>query len=120
MELRHKSAEEIKEELLDRIDTLYLVDFNKKLISLSELQKATRETVDKAFELYSSTQREAESKWIDVKERLPELHETVVVKIAGTVVSTAWTVERKDKIFWEDAFSFGLEHITHWQPLPNP
>lgn len=43
-------TEEIIEHALDRLDDLYLTDFNKGFINITELQKYTREIIEKLSE----------------------------------------------------------------------
>lgn len=56
--------------------------------------------------------------WISVNDRLPDhQNETVIICTGGTAVSTAW-MNYNDE--WEDTFTNGLMHVTHWMPLPSP
>lgn len=71
-----------------------------------------REQILMAMEEYAS-----QSKWIDVKERLPE-HGIGVLGMNRVMVYSQTIRYNKFKETWElDRVS--INHVTHWQPLPE-
>ena len=54
--------------------------------------------------------------WVSVEDGLPELYTTCMVTDAGTVDMAIYLPENR----WEDKCNEGLNHVTHWQPLPSP
>lgn len=66
----------------------------------------------------------SQSRWISVKDRLPEVgSETLVVRsIPGhTKPVIARRLEDGPNVWWycSDAIWCGLESVTHWMPLPE-
>jgi len=65
-------------------------------------------------------------KWINVKDRLPECDEMVLVSFtnpAGVHVEMALTTKHGFYYIAEGAHEYYEEHIdnvTHWMPLPEP
>jgi Lar family restriction alleviation protein len=53
--------------------------------------------------------------WISVDERLPELHQEVLVLEADGTMAVAWLSSNG----WISGI-FSLVAVTHWQPLPAP
>lgn len=96
---------------------------------LAEIQLEEKESLEKDVEdlrlmvmdLEYQLNAVAPSSWISVTERLPELNESVIVSSESMVLgTTAWINEDKyGNIFWEDSITDHLDHITHWQPLPQ-
>lgn len=72
--------------------------------------------VDRAIDMAIAALREQEqSKWISVKERLPEDDVEVLTRRA-----TGMSVETHHSFGWAyDAYN-GKWEITHWRPLPEP
>lgn len=70
----------------------------------------------------------AETSWVSVEERLPEIGEEVLVyrpESLQKVTSMARYIRHEaDSNFWWDAVRGGnmtpAEFVTHWQPLPSP
>lgn len=61
----------------------------------------------------------AQSAWISVEERLPEINKEVLVAWTDGVVGRARHInDESEKQTW-DIYS-AYEQITHWQPLPEP
>lgn len=58
-------------------------------------------------------------KWIPVSERLPNLHETVIVCDVREQYVGAWMYYGNDDWLHDDKL-FDTEEITHWMPLPEP
>ena len=64
----------------------------------------------------------APAKWIDVKDRLPELEETVLVldRRGNKMVRTLRKLSsEKEPSFRPDGL-LPQKHITHWMPIPDP
>ena len=59
-----------------------------------------------------------DTKWISVKERLPEVGEDVLAYLGEGIFGICWLL--KDG-YWETRDSFLYpDDVTHWQPLPEP
>ena len=58
------------------------------------------------------------SKWISVKERLPEALEAVLIVYAPT--NEAIGDYRMECWNWPIDAVYGTQFITHWMPLPEP
>lgn len=60
--------------------------------------------------------------WIQATEdNMPEKNTSVLVTTeGGEWVGLAWRTANGFNGLWEDAFAIGLDHITHWMPLPPP
>ena len=61
--------------------------------------------------------RAAQSEWISVQDRLPEIDTTVLVCTERGYIFTSWASDVD--VFW----FYGEEEddrVTHWQPLPLP
>ena len=56
------------------------------------------------------------SNWISVKDRLPEHTGEYTVYSGDHVTSLFFTNET----FWSKDLKYPIDHITHWQPLPEP
>ena len=61
-------------------------------------------------------------KWISVEERLPDVHNHVLVNIPGE--SPFPTVKEafleKNGLWYSNGFRYNPEEVTHWMPLPEP
>lgn len=59
-------------------------------------------------------------KWINVKDRLPEVQKCVLAHIYGYTVSfVAEYIPDINEWLTEDGETFNYRDITHWQPLPE-
>lgn len=65
-------------------------------------------------------QRDRESRWISVKERLPEEEiEVLCFGFTGSMmVGAIWAENEKDGYYAESTDGM-LDNVTHWQPLPE-
>ena len=67
---------------------------------------------------YASS-RSMESQWIDVKERLPENEDTVLISNINTQSLTTTAIHIDGKFFMLELQQIADE-VTHWMPLPQP
>lgn len=64
----------------------------------------------------------AQSAWISVEDKLPELNKEVLVAWTDGVIGFASRIKsecKEERWNWDIAALFD-ETITHWQPLPEP
>lgn len=60
------------------------------------------------------------SKWISVKERLPEEGKEVLVYIPKYIQQYFIAFLSLKNSEWSNRYCANMEEITHWQPLPSP
>lgn len=63
------------------------------------------------------------SKWISVKDRLPENYEEVLVRGYEFLPEYTFEIDGTYIIaedLWHDFNGCYLSNVTHWQPLPKP
>lgn len=66
------------------------------------------------------------SKWISIEERLPDLHDRVLILDGGEIAFGELISVRKKKAYWEgENYDYGgcpgkAYSVTHWMPLPEP
>lgn len=59
---------------------------------------------------------EAERRWVEFSERLPEDSSSILIRyLHGEVVVGFW-----DGDDWHDHDGVAPSHVTHWMPLPKP
>ena len=80
-------------------------------------KESTHIAVDKIMKIASS--RSMESQWIDVKERLPENEDTVLISNINTQSLTTTAIHIDGKFFMLELQQIADE-VTHWMPLPQP
>lgn len=59
------------------------------------------------------------SKWISVKERLPEEGKEVLVYIPKYIQQYFIAFLSLKNSEWSNRYCANMEEITHWQPLPS-
>lgn len=60
------------------------------------------------------------SEWISVKDKLPPLHEKVLVFYLDHVSTGNLNIEYDGTTYWEDDSELCVLPVTNWMPLPNP
>ena len=64
------------------------------------------------------------SDWISIKDRLPQIGERVMVcqsfNDGSTFARMATRVKINKNDRWYDDDGFGINEITHWQPIVSP
>lgn len=61
--------------------------------------------------------RAAQSEWISVQDRLPEIDTTVLVCTERGYIFTSWASDVDVFWFYDEEED---DRVTHWQPLPAP
>lgn len=69
-----------------------------------------------------------QTKWISVKDRLPEYGQSILIVINGHVQPITYMFDGNDDESWyepyyfdgTDDFIWDPQYITHWMPLPKP
>ena len=59
---------------------------------------------------------DAVTKWISVKERLPERNKRILVAFKGGMVTTSMCINEASCFLFENDYG----KVTHWMPLPEP
>ena len=61
---------------------------------------------------------ERENRWINVKERLPDCSDRVLVRMSNhyTVIASYFINPK----YWKNDAGAVVLNITHWKPLPQP
>ena len=106
-----KTAEEILDELISNRNKHGQYDFVM-------LTSDVKDIAIQAMHDYAST-RSMESQWIDVKERLPENEDTVLISNINTQSLTTTAIHIDGKFFMLELQQIADE-VTHWMPLPQP
>ena len=66
-------------------------------------------------------QHQAESDWISVDERLPDIGQRVLAQKRGYVTVCSMYRRGQGKLRWDDGRRLSdFEQYTHWMPLPKP
>ena len=78
-----------------------------------------------AFRIKDPKREQEQSKWISVKERLPEYEQRVLVCDVRDNYVGIWSLEKDTDDgtdYWEDDAGWcqPFSEITHWMPLPEP
>ena len=56
------------------------------------------------------------SKWISVKDRMPETYDDVLILDAFNNMFTGYYEHQE----WHDNYGCAADDVTHWMPLPEP
>lgn len=119
-DIAFEALDAFRDELAGRfIDLCNGNDFSK--LTLGKIYDTINEIYDKHIGKWldvGTVDRVPGSKWISVKERLPEVGEDVLAYLGEGIFEICWTL--KDGC-WETRDSYlDMDAVTHWQPLPEP
>jgi hypothetical protein len=87
------------------------------VIELLGYLKSLEETIG-LFEEERDALKEA-GRWIPVGERLPEIHDSVLI-FDGCMIEIGHNEAVNTPCFFEDKENSFRQNITYWQPLPQP
>lgn len=73
---------------------------------------------DACYMAITALREQEQSRWISVKEKLPENHKEVLI-YCGSYHEIGW-YESDNKSWRSDFLGCCTDDVTHWMPLPEP
>ena len=90
--------------------------------SACTLHNIKSDLIIQAMKIYAMAYHSEKSKWIDIKERLPEIGE-IILALSNNVVRYCKFMDGQFRRQTENSgndriITFYWNNVTHWQPLP--